>query len=220
MFGNTALHYAVDKSRKDTVIWLITNGANINRQDFRGNTPLHIACVNNDVEVVKILLNRNADPTITDLANSKPFDKTNLPTIKKLIDLKIESLYSKTDENNASQTVNWMSFGVGLGKCIQCQQKSLCFILALFPGVGMGMALAKRQQALMEQYLDQQKEKEQEELKHRRRGRLSAGTGRRDEGGRFSPNASAGHAVGLSPQAGKSGSLVVFQSSASDRKFL
>jgi len=115
MFGNTALHYAVDKSRKDTVIWLVTNGANINSQDYRGNSPIHVACINNDVEMVRILLNRNADPSITDLANIKPIDKTSLQSIKKMIELKIEALHSKNDIESSTQSVNWMTFGVGLG---------------------------------------------------------------------------------------------------------
>lgn len=170
MFGNTALHYAVDKSRKESVIWLITNGANINLQDFRGNSPLHVACTNNDIEMVRLLLNRNADPNLTDLANLRPIEKTNLQSIQKLIELKIEELHSKTDTDGSAQTVNWMSFGVGLGftlqmtyfklifHCMPFISSELCFHMSpRIPGVGMGMALAKRQQVMIEQYLEQQR---------------------------------------------------------------
>ena len=115
MFGNTALHYAVDKSRKESVMWLLSNGANINIQDFRGNSAIHVACSNNDIEMVRLLLSRNADPNVADLANLRPIEKTNLQSIQKLIELKIEALQSKTDTDGSTQTVNWMSFGVGLG---------------------------------------------------------------------------------------------------------
>lgn len=96
-------------------MWLLSNGANINIQDFRGNSAIHVACTNNDIEMVRLLLSRNADPNVADLANLRPIEKTNLQSIQKLIELKIEALQSKTDTDGSTQTVNWMSFGVGLG---------------------------------------------------------------------------------------------------------
>mmetsp|Transcript_11006 Transcript_11006/g.15187 ORF Transcript_11006/g.15187 Transcript_11006/m.15187 type:complete len:203 (+) Transcript_11006:38-646(+) len=202
MFGNTALHYAVDKSRKDTVIWLVTNGANINTQDYRGNSPIHVACTNNDIEMVRILVNRNADPTITDLANIKPIDKTTLPSIKKIIELKIEALHSKNDVDSSTQTVNWMTFGVGLG-------------------VGMGMALAKRQQAMIEQYVEQQQRmKELEDPKQKRRGLLGSAGSRKNNSSAFSPQQQQLSPLGLQ----QNSSLVAYHPSSAqysdNRKFL
>jgi hypothetical protein len=131
-FGNSSLHYAVDKSRKDTILFLLNSGARINIQDFKGNSPLHIACVHDDFEIAKILLMRNADPELTDLKNGKPFDKTNLLSIKNLIESRIQLNHKGGESIDGSQTVGWMTFGVGLG-------------------VGLGMAMAKRQQMLEEE---------------------------------------------------------------------
>lgn len=134
MHGNTALHYAVDRSRKDAILCLLNNGAIVNQQDYKGNSPIHVACVNNDFEMVKLLLSKNADPELTDLNNHFPRDKTKLYPIQNIIDSRIEIIHTKgvANADTTTQTLNWMTFGVGLG-------------------VGMGMAIAKKQQFFIEQ---------------------------------------------------------------------
>eukprot|EP00981_Chlorochromonas_danica_P000471 scaffold98_cov248-Ochromonas_danica.AAC.12 len=69
-----------------------------------------------------------------DLQDVKPREKTNSPLIRGLIDRRIHALHGGEQEE-AKQTVQWMSFGVGLG-------------------VGLGVALAKYQQAMIEQQLN------------------------------------------------------------------
>jgi hypothetical protein len=64
---------------------------------------------------VKVLLKWNADLELTDFADIVPRDKTKSPMIRGLIDRRITSIHGG-DATNASQSVNWMSFGVGLGK--------------------------------------------------------------------------------------------------------
>ncbi len=44
--GNTALHYAAGMGYYDLVVWLVQNGAEVNRKTNRGKTPLD--CVGND----------------------------------------------------------------------------------------------------------------------------------------------------------------------------
>eukprot|EP01031_Cornospumella_fuschlensis_P030823 gene30823-37239_t len=66
IFGNTALHYAVDKGKHLIIEVLLQARANVNQVDFRGCSPLHNACVNNDVESVKLLIKYNADPELAD----------------------------------------------------------------------------------------------------------------------------------------------------------
>lgn len=43
---------------------LITSGYNINVEDYDGNTPLHYTIFNNNLKVLKILLDAGADPII------------------------------------------------------------------------------------------------------------------------------------------------------------
>ena len=62
---------------------LLNNNANINATDNDGDTPLHFACTNNNISVVKILLKYN--PNIT--KNNKglyPIDCTSNNDIKSL----------------------------------------------------------------------------------------------------------------------------------------
>jgi uncharacterized protein len=115
MFGNSPLHYATDKCRRPAMEMLLQNGANANLQDFRGNSPLHVACTNNDVDSVKLLLQYQSDPELPDFQNVAPRDKTKSPMVRSILDRKIHAI-NGGDATSAQQTVQWMSFGVGLGK--------------------------------------------------------------------------------------------------------
>lgn len=125
VFGNSSLHYATDKGRISAMDLLLQAGANPNQQDFKGNSPIHVACSNNDTEAVKVLLKWNADPEITDFADILPRDKTRSPMIKGLIDRRLQSIHGG-DADKAGQSMNWMSFGVGLGSY------NVCFNLICF----------------------------------------------------------------------------------------
>jgi hypothetical protein len=153
IFGNSPLHYAADKGKRSAVELLIQAGANSNLQDFRGNAPLHLACANNDIDTVKLLLKFNADPEITDLNDMKPGDRSNSPMIKILLDRRVNSI--RTGEaDTAQQSVQWMSLGVGLGKFLFEMLFSCAYYV--FTGVGLGVALAKYQQVMMEQQIKAQ----------------------------------------------------------------
>lgn len=56
-----ALKYAVMKNNLDTVVFLIDNGWDINKQDYYGNTPLMYAIGWENLNIVKELLNRGAN---------------------------------------------------------------------------------------------------------------------------------------------------------------
>jgi len=76
--GNTALHVAVAKGYKkkskdgekleysnlDLIQTLISKKANVNLQNDMGNTPLHLACIRRDPEMISALLNAGADNQI------------------------------------------------------------------------------------------------------------------------------------------------------------
>lgn len=94
-YGRTAFHKAVDFSKIETTLefnnwvhrsshidWantLVEHGADVNTQDYEGNTPLHTAVEKNDIEMVQFLLkvkadtlNKNKDgKTALDLAKEK-----------------------------------------------------------------------------------------------------------------------------------------------------
>jgi ankyrin repeat protein len=62
-----ALHYAYDETngckRVNLAIidLLIQYGASVNAQDDRGTTPLHVACYNNDISIMRHLISLGAD---------------------------------------------------------------------------------------------------------------------------------------------------------------
>ncbi len=57
--GNTLLHLAIDKCR-ELVQELLLN-IDINAANSDGNTPLHYACFNRDVEMIRLLINHGAN---------------------------------------------------------------------------------------------------------------------------------------------------------------
>ena len=108
MYGNTALHYACDKGRKNVVEFLVENGSDPNVVDHRGNTPLHNACSINDLSIVHVLLKHGAIGDHLDHANLKPTDKTSSSTIKLAIENFLKSKREGADEELGKKTVNWM----------------------------------------------------------------------------------------------------------------
>ena len=65
--STTSLHIACERGHRQIASLLLTYGAHINTQDFRGNTPLHCC---NTIPLVKLLMRypENLDPTIKNYA--------------------------------------------------------------------------------------------------------------------------------------------------------
>ncbi len=55
---------------KDVIDFLIVHKSNINAQNVDGNTPLHIACKGDDLEMVTLLLKAGANPNIKNRNNN------------------------------------------------------------------------------------------------------------------------------------------------------
>ena len=62
-----SLFSAVHSGNIDGIILAVESGININAQDDRGATPLHIAAFRGEVEIAEYLLSEGADTTITNI---------------------------------------------------------------------------------------------------------------------------------------------------------
>ncbi len=80
----------------DLLEFLIQNEADINIQDRRNNTPLHIALQNDNIDIAKILIENDADVSIENYDNISPFC---LMLEKKYLDLVKLSILNGTDAN-------------------------------------------------------------------------------------------------------------------------
>lgn len=65
---------ATMKNKKDIAQLLIDNGANINAQRYNGWTPLMLAVGIKNIDMVKFLLDNNADITIKNNSNKTALD--------------------------------------------------------------------------------------------------------------------------------------------------
>lgn len=63
------LHYAVNLNNKELVNILLKYDADIYIQDGFGNTSIHYACIENNIEILKILINKNKEKTNYNLWN-------------------------------------------------------------------------------------------------------------------------------------------------------
>lgn len=72
--GYTPLIYAVKNNKINAVRYLITRGANLNKQAFDGNTALHIAMMTGNLQITEILLSANPDINIVNNQGYIAFD--------------------------------------------------------------------------------------------------------------------------------------------------
>lgn len=82
---STALHAAANRGHVDILRWLLDFGANVNSRDCIGRTPLFRACIEDDLEIVGILLDHDADPDVLDNNATRPFDATSNEEIRTLL---------------------------------------------------------------------------------------------------------------------------------------
>lgn len=68
----------VDNENVECISFLVENGFNVNEQDFFGRTPLHWACLNEDIPLINYLIQNGGDLTICSLVSilSKNYAQT------------------------------------------------------------------------------------------------------------------------------------------------
>ena len=64
--GHSALHWLCAKNYKGLVVWIVGQGADVNKRNSEGSTPLHTAATNGNMECVQMLLHYGADPRARD----------------------------------------------------------------------------------------------------------------------------------------------------------
>ncbi len=75
LYGDWSLLEAIDKGHTNIVDLLIQYGSNFNRIDFDlGNSPLIVAVIKNNIDIVKILLNLGSDKTVINGQNKTAAD--------------------------------------------------------------------------------------------------------------------------------------------------
>ena len=72
--GMTCLHWAADRGFISIVQYLLSHGANVNATDHCGNSPLHIATMSRQKEVVRLLLDAGADTTLVNCEGEAVID--------------------------------------------------------------------------------------------------------------------------------------------------
>lgn len=78
---NTPLHLATTRE----VAELLCTDNNLNAININGRTPLHEAVAKNNIEVVRFLIEKNADLTIQDYEGKTPLDLATSPEMRQLL---------------------------------------------------------------------------------------------------------------------------------------
>lgn len=92
-YKRTPLHSALEFEAEAKVVeFLLSSGANPDAQDDNGDTPLHYAAQNGDLESVRLLLNNKAKPNIINIYAKTPLAEINSKQAKHPIALYEELL--------------------------------------------------------------------------------------------------------------------------------
>jgi len=101
--GRKALHVAAEKQYTEIVEYLLMNGANANAKAPRtGDTALHEAARVNAVPTIRILLQYNADPEITNRKGQKPQELCDSTTRREFAKTKIKQYREMGSAGQAS----------------------------------------------------------------------------------------------------------------------
>lgn len=73
-FKTTLLHQSVIANQRNNVKVFLKNGLDVNAQDERGNTPLHLAVYELNKSIIKLLLSYGANKFIKNKLGESPFE--------------------------------------------------------------------------------------------------------------------------------------------------
>ncbi|EJW84986.1 hypothetical protein WUBG_04104 [Wuchereria bancrofti] len=82
----TALHWASDRGKLELVEFLVDAGADVNIQDYGGQTPLHYAVSCSHRSVTDFLLKNGADPAVADFEGNCPLDIVSDAVIRRMLE--------------------------------------------------------------------------------------------------------------------------------------
>ena len=84
------LRNAIMNDRRETVEFLLTHGADPNKKNTVGSTPLHLAVSLNNINIVQLLLTRGADPNKKSTVGFTPLhlavNRNNKEIVQRLLD--------------------------------------------------------------------------------------------------------------------------------------
>lgn len=84
MFGFTAIHFAAMKGHQEIVRCLLEAGADKDRADIHGNTPMRSAAMNGNEEILRLLLEAGEDKDRADIqAHAQVYSNGNKESVDK-----------------------------------------------------------------------------------------------------------------------------------------
>lgn len=109
--GRTALHHACFEGKADVVVFLLEQGAEINRKDTKYSlTPLHMAAWKGQAEVIRILLDRGADLNAREVDNETPlFYAAASDSVESVELLLARGADLKDDKSRVGNSVLWLA---------------------------------------------------------------------------------------------------------------
>ena len=99
-YKQTAFHWAAKLGYIPMMKLLISNGKCVNQYDNKFRTPLFIAAMNNQEEIIRLLLANGGNPQIGDVEGRKPIDVTTSEVVKRDILRFIDKIYGDNSKKD------------------------------------------------------------------------------------------------------------------------
>jgi uncharacterized protein len=117
--GNTALHEASYRGYSELVSYLLTEGVEINQQNYMGNTPLMMAVINKQVDIVQGLLQAGAHVDLSDKNGMTPLMMASAKGYFEITQLLIEAGANKNHLDDDGETALDLAYKCGSYEIIQ-----------------------------------------------------------------------------------------------------